>query len=328
MRAYGSQYDNYAHGELLSDGLPQDGDLSFQLGYTYNLASMAQDLLSWLRQAWLLLPLLLVLWLPGNLLLTALLGRDHKFARLDAWQRFALSLGLSLASLPLFLLWTTTLGAHLNRTWVFVLFGFLLALKTWQLRQPFMDRLRTGRRTTIQLDWDAIAILLILLFSLGIRLAMTRDLATPAWVDSVHHATLVRLILEQGAFPASYQPLIPAATASYHVGYHAVMACFTWLSRFGIAAGYAHLWAGAQRLERGCGLSLHAQPDHKPQSSPAGGFNLRRFYTYAGLPGQLGTLYTSDRHADPTGSLYLPGSLFSGPRCRCIRGGNTQFIQR
>ncbi len=237
VRAYGSQYDNYAHGEMLSDGLPQAGDLSFQLGYAYNLVAMAQDLFGWLRQAWLLLPLLLVLWLPGNFLLTALLGREHKFAQLDVWQRFALSLGLSLASLPLFLLWTTTLGIRLNRTWVFVLFGFLLALKVWQLRQIVQDRIRTGWKAPIQFNWDAFALLLIFLFSLGIRLAMTRDLAAPAWVDSVHHATLVRLILEQGAYPDSYQPLIPAATASYHAGYHAVMACYTWLAGLELQQG-------------------------------------------------------------------------------------------
>jgi hypothetical protein len=60
--------------------------------------------------------------------------------------------------------------------------------------------------------------------------AMTRDLAAPAWVDSVHHALLTRLIGEQGAFPVSYAPYVQANTSSYHPGFHTLLAFFGWLS--------------------------------------------------------------------------------------------------
>ncbi len=59
---------------------------------------------------------------------------------------------------------------------------------------------------------------------------MVRDLAVPAWVDSVHHATISRLIVEQGAYPSSYEPYVQVSTASYHAGYHALVAFFHWLS--------------------------------------------------------------------------------------------------
>jgi hypothetical protein len=59
---------------------------------------------------------------------------------------------------------------------------------------------------------------------------MVRDLAAPAWVDSVHHALITRLILERGAFPQSYAPYLDISTASYHPGFHTALAVFDWLS--------------------------------------------------------------------------------------------------
>jgi hypothetical protein len=78
---------------------------------------------------------------------------------------------------------------------------------------------------------------LIFLFSLAIRLLMVRDLAAPPWVDSVHHGVITRLILEQGAFPATYAPYMEIDSARYHAGYHSLMAVFTWLSGMDLQAG-------------------------------------------------------------------------------------------
>ena len=59
---------------------------------------------------------------------------------------------------------------------------------------------------------------------------MVRDLAFPAWVDPIHHSTIVRLIVEQGAYPQSYAPYVSALHASYHAGFHSLVATFHWLS--------------------------------------------------------------------------------------------------
>ncbi len=73
---------------------------------------------------------------------------------------------------------------------------------------------------------------LLILFALilAVRLIMARDLAAPPWVDSVHHALITRLIVEQGVYPASYFPYGETANAHYHSGFHALLAAFTLLS--------------------------------------------------------------------------------------------------
>ena len=76
----------------------------------------------------------------------------------------------------------------------------------------------------------AFSLLGIFLLSLGVRLVMARDLSAPAWVNSIHHATITRLILEQGGFPSTYAPYIEIDAAEYHAGFHSTLAVFQWLS--------------------------------------------------------------------------------------------------
>jgi hypothetical protein len=79
-----------------------------------------------------------------------------------------------------------------------------------------------------------LALAIVFLVSLLVRLAMVRDLAAPAWVDSVHHALLTRLIVDSGALPDTYAPFIQADTASYHAGFHSLAAAFCGLSGLGV----------------------------------------------------------------------------------------------
>jgi hypothetical protein len=78
--------------------------------------------------------------------------------------------------------------------------------------------------------WPGLALAVIFTITLAVRLTMTRDLAAPAWVDSVHHAAITRLIQEQGAYPNQYSPYIDIAAVQYHPGFHAGLAFFQWLS--------------------------------------------------------------------------------------------------
>ena len=71
---------------------------------------------------------------------------------------------------------------------------------------------------------------IVLAAGLGARLLAIRDLAFPAWVDSVHHATLARIIVERGRVPATYAPYVAVDKATYHFGFHAAVAHFAWLS--------------------------------------------------------------------------------------------------
>jgi len=65
-----------------------------------------------------------------------------------------------------------------------------------------------------------------------VRLVQIRDLAVPAWVDSLHHTLIVRLITEQGSIPSDFEPYVPAPFF-YHFGFHSLAAAFGQLAGLG-----------------------------------------------------------------------------------------------
>jgi len=73
------------------------------------------------------------------------------------------------------------------------------------------------------------------------RFYQARGMVFPAWVDSVHHAFIVRKILEVGGIPATLQPEI-STFFSYHYGFHLITAWFASLSH--LEAAPAVLWLG------------------------------------------------------------------------------------
>ena len=77
---------------------------------------------------------------------------------------------------------------------------------------------------------------------LGWRLVQARDLALPAWVDSVHHALVVRILLEQRTIPAVWAPYLPEVPFYYHFGFHLSAAAVAVVA--GNDPGRAVLWAG------------------------------------------------------------------------------------
>ena len=232
LALYGRLEDANPDAGLSINGELQSADAAFRTGYDYNARSMLADLAASLPDIWLVLPILLLLWAPGQLaleLVAAVRFRQHEDENfLSSWdwsERLSLAIGISLAVIPLLMLWTSTLGLRWSRTAVWVgavLVVFCLA---------FLIRRRTllGERLPGP-DWVDFALLAIFGLALVVRLMMARDLAAPAWVDSVHHTMIVRLIVEQGAYPPSYAPLVDALHTSYHSGFHSIMAAFHWLS--------------------------------------------------------------------------------------------------
>jgi hypothetical protein len=93
---------------------------------------------------------------------------------------------------------------------------------------------------------------------LGWRLFQVRGLALPAWVDSVHHTLLVRLLLEQKRLPDTWAPYLPTVPFYYHFGFHATAAVFAQLSGLtGIKVGQAVLLVG-QIWQAGLALGVYA----------------------------------------------------------------------
>ncbi|MEA3309339.1 MAG: DUF6541 family protein [Chloroflexota bacterium] len=218
--------DLYQLGQFYVDGQAQTGELAFQVYYDYNFSLVWSDLQSGVQKLWLVFPLLALFWAPGFLLLQLW---PQVRQRHDTWEQIALSLGLSLAFIPFSLLWITQLGGQLGTTsarWFYTLLG--LAAVSWLLY-----RRRECQKTetlATPFKWPGVLLTAMLLFGLGVRLLTIRDLALPAWVDSVHHVTLARIIAERGKVPATYRPYVDVGAATYHYGFHAAVAYFSWLS--------------------------------------------------------------------------------------------------
>jgi hypothetical protein len=237
VRLMGSRSDVYPHGQALLNGKPGMADLAFQLSYQYDATALFADLRAALSQSYLMIPLLLILILPGALLLSWLRA-PREFSLF-----VALAAGLSLSSLPILLTWTTITGLPWARLSAWLAAALLTLALLWQAIHWLNDKISRGRiqetvawRLTPQKIWDALAVSILFILALITRLTMTRDLAAPPWVDSVHHGLITSLILDQGSLPASYAPFLDIATASYHAGFHALLAFFTWLSALDLPA--------------------------------------------------------------------------------------------
>jgi hypothetical protein len=97
-------------GEATISGEPIEADLSFRLLYRYDLKAFWEDARQLTGESWLLIPLWLVIFLPGWLLLEVSGLGTH----LERGERWALAVGLSLAMIPLVLLWTSLIGLRWN----------------------------------------------------------------------------------------------------------------------------------------------------------------------------------------------------------------------
>jgi len=241
VQVHGRNEDSFPDGSAYLNGVVINADIAFRISYDYDSNSLVEDLKAGIQKIWLIFPILLVLWLPGWLLLEF----SGLRSRLDLDEEVGLSLGISLATIPVLMLWTTILKIKWTQQGVQAFALLLSAVLVIRIIYVFYIRKKTGimvpasnpgqrlipalRRMKL---FSTIALILILIFvvTLAIRLIMIRDLATPAWVDSVHHALITRLIMENGRYPASFLPYFDIPQTSYHPGFHSIAAIFTWLS--------------------------------------------------------------------------------------------------
>lgn len=83
-------------------------------------------------------------------------------------------------------------------------------------------------------QWAGLLSIVIFALTLWARLAEIEGLAFPPWVDSVHHALLVRVAAESGSAPSSLAPFLPVEALPYHWGYHVFIATLLRLSGLGL----------------------------------------------------------------------------------------------
>lgn len=293
LSVLGRAEDAYPSGELWVNGRPVAADAAFRLAYDYDGRAILADTAQALSKSWLVLPLLLLLWAPGRLLLTLIEDR----LQLDRGERSALAVALSMAIVPLVMLWTTALSLHWSRAGVILVYAGVAAGLGW--------RYWRNRPSTIRLSLNShdLALAAIVGFSLAIRLAMVRDLAAPAWVDPVHHATIIRMILEEGGFPASYTAAVGAEAGGYHPGFHSLAAVFHWLSGLEMPGDLLLL---GQVLNAACILGMYLFTTALTHNRRAGLFAA----LIAGVFSPMPAYYASwGRYTQLAGLVILPGAL-------------------
>ncbi len=158
---------------------------------------------------------LVCVFLPGTAITAWLPLR-----RRDLAERLAAAFGLGIASIAL----AALLGRILNFEYTaaaVVAVGILCALVC-------LAGWIRNRRTSFPAG-SAVGPLLLLAGILALRFFQARELAFPPWVDSVHHAFIIRLFLENGGLPADLMPWLPIPFY-YHYGFHSAGAVFAAVS--------------------------------------------------------------------------------------------------
>lgn len=193
----------------------------------------------------LLVVLPLLLFGPGYLFDRALPALPRA-----AFCRPVLWLGLSLSAVVLLYEWATALRLPLTPAILGALAaccGLGVLWSVWRGDAPRGSRrARDGsppqpRRLSGAQTWS-LALLAVFALTLWTRFVQIADLALPAWVDSVHHALMIRLAAERGLAPYSLRPYMPVDQLPYHWGYHVFAAAVLQLS--GLPLGQMMLWTG------------------------------------------------------------------------------------
>jgi hypothetical protein len=233
----GRNEDAYSRGQAYISGSPVETDIAFYLSYEYNQDSILQDIINWSSHIWIIIPLGAILILPGWLLIESSPFRK----KYNLVEKIAMSTGISLAVIPVVMLWTSTVGIRWNRTSVIIVYSILAVLLVFLLSKRYLNSKKSSNEINAQganddsvshnnLRIEYLVLFGIFLIALTVRLAMVRDLATPAWVDSVHHSLITQVISITGGYPDTYAPFLSFDPEYYHPGFHSQAATFQWLS--------------------------------------------------------------------------------------------------
>ena len=308
----GRNEDAYPHGQVYINGQPINSDIAFRLSYDYNLDTLVQDLKRGVTDVWLVFPLFIMLCLPGWLLLE-FSGLRKRF---DVGEQTALSIGISLGLIPVIMLWTTILNIKWTGNCVLFIAGVLFALlfvrliyiritlrKTTNYNSGSNEQHPTHQNGSKHHLAIPLTLILIFLGTLSVRMIMVRDLATPAWVDSVHHALITRMILSIGSYPTSYSPYMDINPTDYHPGFHCIVAVFTWLTNLSVDKSLLIL---GQVLNALAIFSVYLFTKTLTQSYVAGLFAA----IITGFLTPMPAYYTSwGRYTELTGLLILPAAF-------------------
>jgi hypothetical protein len=155
---------------------------------------------------------LLFLWSSGEVVAAVLRLRVQ-----DRLVMLALQCALGLSLWPVIFLFTTRLGIELSAAAMraIVYATIVCGVLAFAIRSRRVRWSRVRRALPLYCTFAVLAVLAVVT-----RVSHIRGLAFPPWVDGVHHAMIVELILEQGAVPPTAGGYIPGANLFYHWGFH------------------------------------------------------------------------------------------------------------
>ncbi len=139
----------------------------------------------------------------------------------------SLAAGLSLALLPLSLLWTRTLGGfHWGPLALWLILGMSTLLIAWRL----ISRPKLLHAVKHTPPGFSLLLIVLILSVVGLRLWTIRGLNIPLWADSYQHTMMAQLIVDNGGLFDSWLPYAPLKSFAYHYGFHTAVAFFHWLT--------------------------------------------------------------------------------------------------
>jgi hypothetical protein len=256
VRLLGRDEDNYPWGTATRNDQPIDADIAFRTLYKYDTNSTFTDIKGLLLNIPFFILISILLFLPGWLILDF----TNLNPLFDFGERIALSLGFSLAVIPLAMLWTSFFNVQWGPISVWLASGMLVGTLAYRWYRS-IDKVsakwskekseastQIAPNSNLPLEIDTapppsrfslhtIILITLFTFSLFIRFAMVRDLAAPPWVDSIHHGLITRLMMESGGLPDTYLPYLPSEADYYHFGFHSVLSTFIWMTGIEIHNG-------------------------------------------------------------------------------------------
>ncbi len=163
-----------------------------------------------------LLAWFLLAFLPGRALL-----RFTSWKNEDPLQTAAVSLGFSVSLVSLLFLLGFFFSQPVGPLFLWIALGVMGALWLLFPERGALVLRETGRGSGI--------LILCVLTGLFWRFFQVKELVLPAWVDPLHHVTIVRKMIESGGIPASLEPYLPIPFY-YHFSFHAFCTGFACLA--------------------------------------------------------------------------------------------------
>jgi hypothetical protein len=238
--------ESYLNGAAYQDGHPLEAQGKFRLAYhgPSFIWGVLSDAIAW---GGIVLVGFVLFVLPGSALTDLVFNQNSKVTWVE---KFSLGAGVSLAAYPLLLLWMDLSGVQAGAAFAWLPAGLGLIWLVWRGARWFRA-LQTSKNGRWQIPdfasregfpWACVALTIVVILLVLTRFWAIRTVEAPMWGDSVQHAVIAQLVLDNGGLFNSWEPYAPYNSLTVQFGFPAAAAVFAWLS--GVSSWQATLYTG------------------------------------------------------------------------------------